>query len=196
MQKEAYIFIGQSGAGKGTQVALVEQKIQVLYPDEAILTLETGTLFRSFITTDSYTAQKTKEMMHTGLLPPPFIGIHVWSHEMIASYTGQRFVFLDGAPRMSAEVPVLLSAAMFYEWNLHVIYLEVGDAWANDRLIERGRVDDQDGNDRAERIAWFHATVVPAITLLQNSPEVHFLSVNGERTIEEIHADICEKLGL
>ncbi len=196
MEKQAYIFIGQSGAGKGTQAALFEQKVRALYPTEPVLHLETGTIFRSFITTDSYTANLTKVMMGNGLLPPPFIGIHVWSHELIAQYSGQSFVFLDGTPRIAAEVPVLLSAATFYEWNLHVIYLDVGDAWANDRLVGRARADDLDSDDRAERIAWFHSHVVPAVELLEHAPEVHFHRINGERTIEEIHADICEQFGL
>ncbi len=195
-QKQAYIFIGQSGAGKGTQIALFEQKVRSLYPHESILHLETGSTFRAFIETTSYTAGLTKTVMDEGKLPPPFIGIHVWSHELINSYTGQQFVFIDGTPRVLDEVPVLLSAAQFYGWKFHVVYLEVGDAWSNERLIGRGRADDMNGHDRAERIAWFHTNVVPAIELLKASPEVDFLTINGERTVDEIHKDICVKLGL
>ena len=196
MEKQAYIFIGQSGAGKGTQANLLEQKIRAKHSEASILHLETGAIFRSFITRDSYTAQLTKEMMDAGKLPPSFIGIHVWSHELIEKYSGQSFVFLDGTPRISEEVPVLLSAAKFYGWNLNVIYIEVGDTWANDRLIGRARADDMDPNDRAERIAWFHANVMPAVVALQNAADVQVLTINGERTIEEIHTEICEKIGL
>jgi adenylate kinase len=196
MATKAYIFIGQSGSGKGTQATLFEEKVRNLYPSESVLHLETGAIFRKFIETDSYTAQMTKEMMDKGLLPPSFIGVHVWSHELIQNYSGQQFVFIDGTPRVAAEVPVLLSAAAFYEWKLHVVFLAVGDAWSNERLIGRGRADDLDGNDRAERIAWFHANVMPAIDLLKISPDIDFLEINGERTIDEIHKDICEKLGL
>ncbi len=194
--KQAYIFIGQSGAGKGTQAALFEKKVRDLYPGESVLHLETGALFRAFSETDSYTAKQTKEIMEQGKLPPAFIGIHVWSHELIQSYSGQRFVFIDGTPRVASEVPVLLSAAEFYGWKLHVIFLSVGDAWSNERLIGRGRADDLDGSDRAERIAWFHENVMPAIDLMKIAPDVDFLAVNGERTIDEIHVEICAKLGL
>lgn len=196
MQKQAYIFIGQSGAGKGTQAALFEEKVRKLYPDEPILHLETGAIFRSFITTDSFTAKQTKAMMDEGKLPPAFIGIHVWSHELINQYNGQQFVFMDGTPRVAAEVPVLISAAEFYGWKLHVIFLSVGDAWSNERLIGRGRADDLDGKERGERIAWFHANVMPAIELMKTSPQVDFLTINGERSIDDIHKEICEKLGL
>ncbi len=196
MQKQAYIFIGQSGAGKGTQAALFQEKVRALYPTDEILHLETGAIFRAFSATDSYTATQTKALMDEGKLPPAFIGIHVWSHELISQYTGQSFVFIDGTPRVSSEVPVLISAAEFYGWKLHVIFLSVGDAWSNERLIGRGRPDDLDGHDRAERIAWFHANVMPAIDMLKASPDVDFLEINGERTIDEIHKDICDRLGL
>lgn len=194
MKKQAFIFIGQSGAGKGTQVALLEEKIQSIYKDEEILHLETGTVFRSFIKSDSYTAKKTKEMMDEGKLPPSFIGVHVWSHELIAKYNGQRFVFLDGTPRIVDEVPILLSAAKFYDWEVHVIYLEVSDGWANDRLVGRNRFDDQDEHERKERISWFHSRVKPGIDILGNSPEVKFLKINGERPIPEIHEEIFSNI--
>ncbi len=196
MQTHAYIFIGNSGAGKGTQAGLFEEKVRMLYPDQPALHLETGAIFRTFIESDSYTARATRELMDKGLLPPPFIGIHVWSHELIQRYDGQRFVFIDGTPRVASEVPVLLSAAAFYGWQLHVIYLNVSDAWANERLIGRGRPDDAEGDDRQERIKWFHTNVVPAIELLRTEQAVDFVEVNGERSIDEIHTDICTRLGL
>ncbi len=194
MKKQAFLFIGQSGAGKGTQAALFEEKIRTQNPDQDILHLETGSVFRSFITNDSYTAKMTKAMIEEGKLPPSFIGVHVWSHELIEKYNGQNFVFLDGTPRIGEEVPILLSAATFYGWEVHVIFIDVGDSWANDRLVGRGRVDDEDANDRAERIAWFHSNTMPAINMLEESPLVKFLKVNGERPIPEIHEEICKQL--
>lgn len=189
---KAYIFIGQSGSGKGTQAKLLEEKLSARYSD--ILYLETGTIFRSFIKTDSYTATKTKHMMEEGLLPPPFIGIHVWSHELINQYHKQDIVILDGTPRVSDEVPILLSAIKFYGWQATVVFIEVSDEWANERLVGRGRADDTDDKERMARLAWFHNNVMPGVELLKQSPDVTVVSVNGERSIEEIHQDLCEKL--
>jgi adenylate kinase family enzyme len=97
---------------------------------------------------------------------------------------------------VSDEVPVLLSAARFYDWNLHVIYIDVSDAWAHDRLVGRGRADDLDETERARRIAWFHDSVMPGITLLKQTPGIQFVTVNGERPIEDIQVDIATQLGL
>lgn len=190
MATKAYIFIGQSGSGKGTQANLLEQKVRTDQGEAQILHFETGNIFRSFIQTDSFTAQKTKEVMDQGILPASFIGVHVWSHELIASYNGQEVVIIDGTPRVAEEVPILLSATKFYGWDTTVIYIEVSDAWANERLLGRGRADDLVDHERTARLKWFHDNVMPAVALLQASPDVKFLTVNGERSIEDIHRDI------
>lgn len=192
----AYIFIGQSGSGKGTQAQLLEETLRTKNTQDRFLHLETGNLFRSFITTDSFTAKKTKEYIEAGKIPPSFIGVHVWSHELIASYDGQEQVILDGTPRVAEEVPVLLSAARFYEWNLNVIFIDVSDTWADERLKGRGRADDMSEHDRAGRIQWFHDTVMPGVEILRFTKGVNFISINGERPIADIHTDLIQKLGL
>lgn len=191
---KAYIFIGQSGSGKGTQAKLLEEKLRTNHGE--ILHLETGNIFRAFIKTDSYTATKTKHLMEEGLLPPSFVGIHVWSHELINQYHEQDIVILDGAPRVADEVPILLSAIKFYGWQATVVFIDVSDAWANERLLGRGRADDADEKERVARLAWFHKNVMPGVELLKQSPDVSVVSINGERSIEEIHEDICQKVGL
>ena len=194
MATKAYIFIGQSGSGKGTQAALLEQSIRSTHPTGSILHFETGNIFRSFIQSDSYTAQKTKEVMAAGVLPASFIGVHVWSHELIASFSGQDFVIIDGTPRVAEEVPILLSASKFYGWDTTVVYIEVSDAWADERLRGRGRADDLHDEERTARLKWFHANVMPAIELLKIAPTVSFLTLNGERSIEEIHQELVAKI--
>lgn len=187
-----YIFIGQSGAGKGTQVALLDKAIRAVYGD-SIFHLETGEAFRSLIAGESYTAQKTRALIDEGELPPAFLGVHAWSHALIAGYEGQRHVFLDGTPRVAAEVPALLSAFAFYGWRPHVIYIAVGDVWAKDKLLARGRADDN-AADIDGRIAWFYQSVLPAIDMLKSSPLVTFHTINGEQSIEKVHADIVQLL--
>jgi adenylate kinase family enzyme len=190
MATKAYIFIGQSGSGKGTQAALLDQSIRAMHPTASLLHFETGNIFRSFIQTDSYTAHKTKEAMDQGVLPASFIGVHVWSHELINAFNGQEYVIIDGTPRVAEEVPILLSAARFYGWDTTIVYIEVSDAWANDRLLGRGRADDVVELERVARLKWFHDNVMPAVELLRASTDATFVTINGERSIEEIHTDI------
>lgn len=196
MEKQAYIFIGHSGSGKGTQANLLSQKIKEQYKQENLFHLETGSLFREFIKTDSFTAQKTKKYMNEGRLPPAFIGIHIWSHQLTSFYNDQPFVIIDGTPRISTEVPVILSAAKFYDWKLNVIYLEISDQKSDERLIKRGRDDDQTELERSARISWFKENVMPVILELKDNPEVNFITVDGEKSIAEINQEILHKLNL
>lgn len=192
----AYIFIGRSGAGKGTQVALLEKKLLQEYPGTPTFIVETGKKFRELIAGGTYTGEKVKQVARTGKLPPPFIGVHMWSHSLIEGYSGLGAVFIDGTPRIPAEVPVLLSAIEFYGWKAHVINLCVSDEWAYERIKGRGRPDDIVDDEIWERIKWFHTSVDPSIALLRESDLVEVHDVHGEHTIEEVHRDICAVVGL
>lgn len=189
-----YIFIGRSGAGKGTQVALLQERIKALDPDLPTFVVETGKKFRELIATESYTAELVKAVADTGKLPPPFIGVHMWSHSLIEGYTGRGCVFIDGTPRMPAEVPLLLTAIEFYNFDTEVINLCVSDEWAHEHIKIRGRADDLNDKEVWERIQWYHQSVEPAIDLLRKSPRVKLHDIHGEQTIEEVHNDICHAL--
>lgn len=196
MTPQVFIFIGHSGCGKGTQAKLLQQKLAARDPDHGVLYLETGTRFRELIASDSYTARKTKEVMESGKLPAPFLGIHAWTHILIDEYDGMRHVVIDGAPRVPDEVPILLSAARFYGWQPHVIFLKVTDEWASEKMKNRGRSDDRDEHEIWGRIQWYHESVLPAIELLQESPLIQFHTITGEQTVEAVHQEICRELGI
>lgn len=192
-----YIFVGRSGAGKGTQVALLEKKIKEIDPSTPVFIVETGKKFRDLVSTDTYTSKKLKDIVNTGKLSPSFLGVHMWASSIIENYTGKGVVFMDGTPRKTIEVPLLLSAIKFYGWKAHVINLSVSDEWAYDHIKIRGRVDDMvPDEDIWSRIRWFHTSVQPAIDLLRESPIITTHDIYGEQTIEEVHNDICYAIGL
>jgi adenylate kinase family enzyme len=94
------------------------------------------------------------------------------------------------------EVPLLLSAAQLYNWTIDVVYLQTSDEWAYQRIKGRGREDDAMEHAIAGRIAWFHTSVEPAIDLLRASSLVRFHDIHGEQTIEQVHKDVCQELGV
>ncbi len=191
----AYLFICQSGAGKGTQAQLLIEKLQSTTTG-GVFHLETGARFREFIKTDSVTATQTRAMMAKGELPPSFLGVHAWSHQLIASYKGEASVVIDGTPRVPDEVPILLSAAAFYGWDFHVCFIAVSDEWAYERAKGRGREDDINEHEVWGRLQWFHESVEPAIELLKQHPLVTFHTITGEQEIASVHEDICRTLSL
>ncbi|HVY36252.1 MAG TPA: nucleoside monophosphate kinase [Candidatus Paceibacterota bacterium] len=200
MNASIYIFIGQSGAGKGTQAALLQKRLKEVDPDRSVLYLETGRRFRELIQQNTFTAKRTKQIMDEGKLPPSFLGVHAWTHFFIEEYDGEGNVVVDGTPRVADEVPILLSACTFYGLKTHVILIEVSDEWAYEKTKSRAekehRADDQSERDIWGRIQWFHESVVPTIELLRASPIVTFHSVAGEQAIEAVHRDICIALGV
>ncbi len=196
MKKGVYIFIGQSGSGKGTQAGLLEDKIKSLDPEGKTFRLETGVIFRYLISQDNFIAHRTKSMIEEGKLPPSFLGVHAWSHALIEGYSGDQHVLIDGTPRITDEVPALISVFEFLGWEPHLIHIEVSDEWSYERLKNRGRFDDKEDSDIWGRIQWFHASVVPAIELLKQCPRVKVHNIQGEQTIEEVHRDICREVGL
>lgn len=193
MQASVFIFTGQSGSGKGTQGRLLEKKLRS-FGTEKILYLETGEQFRALIKKETFTAQKAKDTMGQGKLPPSFLGIHAWTHILIEEYSGEGHIIIDGTPRVPEEVPVLLNAIKFFNLQIHIINIEVSDEWAHDRMSGRHRADD-DERDIWGRIQWYHESVIPTIELLRESSLVMYHCVSGEQAIERVHRDICVALG-
>ena len=191
-----YLFIGQSGSGKDTQITLLQQKLLSIDPEMKSFYLKTGDKFRAFIEKDTFTSEHTKKIISEGKLPAAFLGVYMWAEDLVERYDGTTTVFIDGTPRVASEVPLLLSAAEFYGWTIDVINLQVSDEWASDRITGRGRADDMNKQSVWGRIQWFHESVQPAIELLRESPLVHFHDVSGEQTVEQVHKDVCEALGV
>jgi len=71
---KAFIFIGRSGCGKGTQVKLFSEKFKEDKPDQSFCYLESGKKFRDFISEETYSSRLSKEAMDEGRLQPEFFG--------------------------------------------------------------------------------------------------------------------------
>jgi adenylate kinase family enzyme len=108
--------------------------------------------------------------------------------------TGEEHLILDGTPRSLLEVQVLDTAMEFYgRKDIYVIHLEVSRQWSEDRMVARKRADDT-LEDIKKRLDWFDKDVAPALDYYRNHPNYKYIKINGERTIEEIKADIQKSL--
>jgi adenylate kinase family enzyme len=192
MEKPHFIFfVGHSAAGKGTQAKLLKEYFDTegIHPTTIF---ETGARFRALIEGETYTQKKTRQYIEEGKLPPAFLGVSVWSNLLMEQYREGTHYIIDGTPRVPSEVALWESAFDFYDIHPHIIELVVGDEWAQEKMIHRGRADDKDIHDVKERVAWFHSSVTPAIELLEQNPRTTYTKINGEQTIEEVHADIVK----
>ncbi|MFZ2521903.1 MAG: nucleoside monophosphate kinase [Minisyncoccia bacterium] len=195
MPLQTIIFFGPSGSGKGTQAKLLIEKIKESDMRE-VLYVETGQRFRDFSSEASFTALKTKEIMKSGGLLPEFLPIWIWTEYFIRHISGDEHLILDGLSRRVHEAPILDSAMKFYgRENPSVVSLEVSRAWAKDRMINRGRVDDNI-KDIEKRIDWYFENVLPAMEFFKNNSYYNFISINGEQSIENVHKEITSALDL
>ncbi len=195
MQPQTFIFWGPSGSGKGTQAKLLIDKLKEK-SDMKVCYLETGQKFREFALESSFASKLTKNILDEGGLMPEFMPIWIWTEYLVRHVSGEEHLILDGVSRRAPEAPVLDSAIKFFQRkNPIVVSIEVSDDWSRERLSNRGRHDDNK-LDIDRRISWFHENTKPAIEFFKNNKDYTFLSINGERSIEEVHADIVSKLGL
>lgn len=196
MQPQTFIFFGPSGSGKGKQADLLMKELKKKDPATKIVYIETGQKFRDLSQENSLTAGLIKNVVENGGLLPEFLPIWVWTGIMMKEFTGDEHVLLDGLSRQPNEAPVLDSALQFYKReNPFVISIEVSDKCATERLLSRGRNDDNE-QEIKKRLSWYRSNVTPAIEYFRKNPYYKFLAINGEQTIEKVHKDIMEKVGL
>ncbi len=193
MGQKTFIFFGSSGSGKGTQAKLLidylerEGKKKVIY-------IETGQGFREFLESGTYTSKLTKRVLDRGGLLPAFLPIWFWTSRFNRDFTGSEDMVLDGLCRRPDEAPILDGAIKFYKLSKpFVVLLNVSRKWSIDRLLGRGRYDDTSESIN-KRLDWYEKNVAPAVDFFRNNPDYIFLDVFGERSIEEIHKDILERI--
>lgn len=191
MDLKTLVFIGRSGCGKGTQAKLIVDELKKRDAGREIVYVETGENFRNFLKGDSHSAALSRDIYAKGLLQPEFLAVYMWSNVFVDSITGSEHLVLDGVPRKQREAMVLDSAFVFYGRSMPmIIHIDVSEAWSRERLKARKRADDVSEDDVATRLAWFESDVKPAIDWYRTAPGYRFVEIDGERTIEEIHADI------
>lgn len=195
MDKQFYIIIGRSGSGKGTQADLLKAVLE--QRGQAVKHTTTGGGFREFIKADNYVASRAREVNEMGGLQPEFLAVWNWSNIFINTVGENDTVILDGAPRRIYEVPALQSAISFLEYkNPVMIYVDVSEGWATDRLLARGRDDDKNIEDIHKRMTWFETDVLPVIDAFMRDPRYKVVHINGEQAIDDVHKEIITKLGL
>jgi adenylate kinase len=188
----AYIFIGRSGCGKGTQVNLFKAELEKKGPK--ILHIETGSFFREFIKGDLYSQKMSREIIDTGGLMPEAIVVGLWTDYLINNYTGAENLIFDGAPRKINEALMLDGMLDFLRIkNYKVVHINTSSKWCTERLLARGRKDDTK-EGIAKRMEWYDKEVMQSVNFFKKNKNCEFIDVNGEQTIEQVHAELMKKV--
>jgi adenylate kinase family enzyme len=194
MKPHAFVFIGRSGCGKGTQADLLKKKLTA--GGGSVFYVETGDMFRNFIQGEGYSQKLSKTLYEDDTRQPDFLACYMWSTFLVRDFDGLSHVVFDGTPRSVLEAKLLETAFAFYGFEkVHIIHLNVSREWSEKHLLARGRSDDATLAKIDTRLNWFDKDVVPAIEHFKNSGN-HFVEVNGEQSIEEVHTSISSALDL
>ncbi len=199
MNKRFIILMASPGGGKSTQAKLLKEKLEETHAD--VIHVTTGGTFREFIKSDSYIALRAREEQNNGGLQPEFLAIWNWVGVFIAKLKENTTVILDGAPRKVIETEAIHGLFPFLGYSKpNVIYIEVTPSWAKDRqkfresqAVEK-RVDASTDEEIEKRIELFYQDILPCVEIFKNDPRYAFARINGEQTIEEVHADIMKAI--
>jgi adenylate kinase len=178
------ILIGIQGAGKSTQGNLLSKKLKVPY-------LSTGHIFRELAKEHTPPGRYIKEVMHSGALVPDSRVLHIVSEYLKRPEYVKGFI-LDGFPR------TLHQAEVFEQDIDDVVYLEVSDREALWRLSYReedGKAEERDDETLAavrKRIELFHQHTEPVLEFYHKKRLL--IEIDGEKSVEEIHKEIMNKL--
>jgi adenylate kinase len=193
----AFIILGRSGCGKGTQADLLMTHLRNTKGKiNKTIHIESGALLRNFAKGDNFTQIKIKSVLSGGVLVPESIIVALWTDYLIANFTGTENLVFDGTPRKLHEAQLLDNALQFYGIEKpNVLCLNVSKDWSEKRLQGRARKDDTP-DAIARRLAWFETEVTKTIDFYKNNSYYNFIDINGEQSIEDVQNEILAKLGL
>ena len=77
MNPQAFVFFGRSGCGKGTQAKLLSDFLKS--QGKEVIYTETGSQFREFMKSESYSSRLVGEILKEGALIPVFLPIWIWN---------------------------------------------------------------------------------------------------------------------
>ncbi len=189
-----FVFIGQSGSGKGTQADLIQKYLEKKDPKREIFHLETGKRFRQFIKKNLFASRLSSKIYQKGGLHPEFLAVWMWADLMVNNLEENQHMLIDGSPRKLHEAHVLDSAFEFFgRHKPFIIYLNISDQEVMRRLLKRKRLDDNE-DDIKNRISWYHSDVWPTIEYYRENKKYNFLDIDGSKDSKEVHSEIIKAI--
>ncbi len=183
------VLFGPPGAGKGTQ----SEKLIVKYN---LLHLSTGDLFRKHLGEGTELGKLAQKYMNEGKLVPDEVVISMVG-EKIKENPNVKGVIFDGFPRTVPQAEALDKLLIGQNTPISgMVALEVEEEELKKRIRERGktsgRVDDQDEEKINTRIKVYLDETIPVAKYYEKQGK--YYAINGIGAVEEIFANICQKI--
>lgn len=194
---QTIIFIGPQGSGKGTQIEKLVKVLKAKSPERRVVDIQTGRRFRGLAAKqEGYTEQEVHKTLDTGILQPLFLSVALWGDAFHHHVDQDCHLLIDGFPRTVHEARVLESALNFYKReNVTIINLETPEDVVRKRMEERARPDDTPESIEA-RLTWYREETLPVLAYYRERAHTTVIDCEGTNTIDEVHQEIVQKLGL
>lgn len=195
MNSKTYVFFGNVGAGKGTQILFLKEFLEKR-DKKNVVYVSPGVEFRKITSKESFSSGLVKEILSTGSLLPVFLVSHVITNVLLEEIkSANDHIIFDGFPRSVPQVDVFESAMEFFlKKDIEIIHIEISKNEAIKRLNNRGRHDDTEAGIK-KRFEEYEKNVVPALKYLKEKGyKIH--AVNGEMSVEDVRMDIFKSLSL
>jgi adenylate kinase len=176
------LLVGPPGAGKGTQAAVLSEKLQIPH-------ISTGDLFRAHINDQTELGLSVKQILDSGKLVPDEVTNQLVIERLGEPDTGEGFL-LDGFPRNVVQADVLGKYLAETDRKLDaVVQLQVDEDVVVERLMARGRADDTEEVVR-HRQAVYRSETAPLLDYYRDI----LVSVDGVGEIDEVTYRVLDAL--
>jgi len=195
MQPQTFVFFGQVGSGKGTQVDLLVKALKEKDARECLFT-STGNEYRKLIASGNYTGNLVKDSLTRGELQPNFLTDALFVNALVSNLSEDKHLIADGYPRTIVQSETFATMMKFYKRkNIKIIYIELSKEEAMKRNLLRGRHDDTE-EGLQKRFEEYENNVIPAMDYFKDKENYKIYNINGEQSIENVHKDIIKAIGL
>lgn len=171
------LIIGPQGSGKTTQSKLLSEYLGVSY-------IETGDALRKLSKESNSFGKTVKGILDRG---------EMVSDEVAAKLIGKRLKEKDvtGGFVMNGYPRTLNQIKLFEPTFDKVLYIEIDDMEAMNRLLKRGREDDTPELIK-KRLAHYHSLTKPILNYYQKLGVLE--KVDGKKSIQQVQEDIRSRI--
>ncbi|MEJ4112826.1 adenylate kinase [Corynebacterium kroppenstedtii] len=176
------VLLGPPGAGKGTQAAILSEKLGVPH-------VSTGDLFRENIGNNTELGQEAKSYIDAGKLVPTSVTVKMVKDRLSQDDTADGFL-LDGFPRTVEQGDELTTILNGLGTSLDaVIQFDAPEDVVVGRMLARGRADDTEDVVRT-RLKVYRDETSPLLDYYKDS----IIRIVAEGTVDDINARTMEAL--
>jgi len=179
-------IFGIQGSGKGTQAELLKDKF-------GYTLFQPGRIFRALSKEDSALGRELSAIMKSGKLVPDELTLKILE-DFLSKHQNEKILF-DGIPRNMNQKDIFDGLLKKFNMPVSALQITLSEDKVMARLLKRieteGRADDNETAIK-QRLSIFKNDTMPIINHYAESGDL--IKINGDQSIEEVHADIVKAL--